>query len=222
MTAAALRSALAATLPGPRAQATMAPPGRSHLPAAPPGIRHASVLVPLFRILGEWRILFMQRTSPPGDRHGGQISFPGGSVDPGDRDAVHTALREAEEEVGMGSESVEVLGQLSELYIPVSNFLVRPVVGIWRPDLAGGTDVRGLLTLQVSEVARVLHLPLAAFLEPGARRVARRVTNEGLALPQVPFYGVEREEIWGATSMMLAELLAVVEALDPGAVEARK
>ena len=79
----------------------MAPPGRKLFPAAPQDARHAAVLALLLQNHGGWHLLFIQRTSPPGDHHGGQISFPGGSVDPGDTDTVDTALREAEEEVGL-------------------------------------------------------------------------------------------------------------------------
>ena len=200
-----LRRALAThARPGQPAQATMAPPGRERFPAAPANARHAAVLALLHQKHGEWYLLFIQRTNPPGDHHGGQISFPGGSVDPGDTSAMDTALREAEEEVGLDRSQVEVLGQLTPLYIPVSNFRVDPVVGVW--GAAAGAKYR----LQEAEVQRTLELPVTEFLRGGARKVRDRKTSRGLLLKSVPYYDVAGEQIWGATSMITAELLALL------------
>ena len=180
----------------------MAPPGREHFPTAPGDARQAAVLVLLFPKLGTWHVLFIQRTSPPGDYHAGQISFPGGSVDPGDGDAEDTALREAEEEVGIDRATVRVLGRLTPLYIPVSNFRVEVVVGC--------ADAGAAYKLQEAEVARALEIPLVSFLREGARKVSDRNTSRGPLLKDVPYWGVEGEEIWGATSMMVAELISIL------------
>lgn len=202
-----LRRALRANkLPGAIAQATMAPPGRSAFPVAPENARHAAVLALFFQKYDTWHLLFIQRTSPPGDRHGGQISFPGGSVDPGDKDIIDTALREAEEEVGLGRERIDVLGRLTPLYIPVSNFQVDPVVGVLGA-AAGAKYVR-----QETEVERILEIPVSDLLTKGARKVGDRKTSSGFTLKNVPYYDAGGEEIWGATSMMVAELLALVRA----------
>jgi 8-oxo-dGTP pyrophosphatase MutT (NUDIX family) len=193
-----------AELPGFAAQRTMAPAVRGK-PANPPkDARRASVLALFYPSADEGlTLLYIQRTSPKRDRHAGQISFPGGSVDPGDRDAEHTALRELEEEVGVPQASVEILGGLSPLYIPVSNFMVDPFVG-WTPK-------RPTLLLQESEVARVLELPFADFFTAEARRSGPRKLVNGMTLPDTPFWSVQNEEIWGATAMMTAELVGVVE-----------
>lgn len=190
-------------LPGTAAQSTMAPSMRGEYSGAPTTARRASVLALFYPFGGKLTLLYIQRTSPKRDRHAGQISFPGGSVDPGDRDAAHTALRELEEEVGVPQTSVEILGALSQLYIPVSNFLVDPFVG-W-------LDERPELVLQESEVARVLELPFAEFLLPEARRSGPRKLVNGMTLPDTPFWAIGPEEIWGATAMMTGELVAVVE-----------
>jgi len=193
-------------LPGAAAQNTMSPPLRGNLMEAPATARRASVMALIYPIDDRLHLLFIQRTSPPGDRHAGQISFPGGSAETADVDAAATALRETEEEVGIPQNSIELLGALSPLYIPVSNFLVDPFVGYRaeRPDF----------TLQESEVARTLEIPLADFLGPEARKVGDRKLSSGMTLKDVPYWSVgEGEEIWGATSMMTGELVSIVREL---------
>ncbi|WP_420458567.1 NUDIX hydrolase [Neolewinella sp.] len=196
----------AGELPGYAAQEIMGHELRQEYSAAPPTARAASVLALIYPIRDVYHLLFIQRTSPPGDRHGGQISFPGGSADPGDESAAATALREAEEEIGIDPGRVDLLGELTPLYIPVSNFLVNPFVG-YLPE-------RPAFTLQVSEVARVLELPLAGFFGEGV--VARRDKKlyNGLLLRDVPHWLVSGEAIWGATAMMVGELVAIGKPLD--------
>jgi len=113
-----------------------------------------------------------------------------------------TALRETEEEVGIPRQQIQLLGELSQLYIPVSNFLVDPFVGF--------TAERPTFQLQESEVARILELPFADFLKGNARQVGNRLLSSGFTLPDTPYWGIQGEEIWGATSMMVAELIALV------------
>ncbi len=181
----------------------MAPPFRG-IPASPPvSARKASVLALLYPIETSLHLLFIQRTSPKRDRHAGQISFPGGSTEAADNTPAETALRETEEEVGVPRDQVELLGALSQLYIPVSNFLVDPFVGF--------SAERPSFTLQESEVARTLELPLAEFLTDDARRVGERQLANGMTLPNTPYWGVRGEEIWGATSMMVAELISLLK-----------
>ena len=196
----------AGDLPGYAAQEVMGHELRQEYTTAPPTARPASVLALIYPIEDVHHLLFIQRTSPPGDRHGGQISFPGGSADSGDESAAATALREAEEEVGIDPTRVELLGELTPLYIPVSNFLVNPFVGY----LPG----RPTFILQVSEVARVLELPLADFFAEGV--VARRDKKlyNGLVLKDVPHWQVSGEAVWGATAMIVGELVAIGKPLD--------
>jgi len=172
---------------------------RGNYTPPPTDARRASVLALLYPIKAQLHLLYIQRTSPKRDRHAGQISFPGGSVEAHDVDAAATALRETEEEVGIPRDTVEVFGGLTQLYIPVSNFLVDPFVG-YLPE-------RPTFVLQESEVARVLELPLADFLTVNARQVGPRKLANGFSLPDVPYWAVAGEEVWGATSMITAELL---------------
>ena len=197
-----IRSRLrAGELPGYAAQEVMGHSLRQPHLAAPATARAASVLALIYPIDAALHLLFIQRTSPPGDRHGGQISFPGGSADPGDSDPADTALREAAEEVGIDRDRVTLLGELTPLYIPVSNFLVNPFVGY--------LPARPTFTLQVSEVARILELPLADFFAEGVIAHHDKQLFNGLILKDVPHWMVAGEEIWGATAMMVGELVAI-------------
>lgn len=189
-------------LPGPAAHRKLTPPLRGDYAAPPDDARRASVMALLYPIDGQLHLLYIQRTSPKRDRHAGQISFPGGSVDPGDTDATDTALRELEEEVGVPRTGIDLLGALTPLYIPVSNFMVDVLVGY--------RAAQPEFTLQESEVARILELPLADFLAEDVVRVGPRKLASGMILPDVPFWAIRGEEIWGATSMMTAELVAVI------------
>ncbi|TXF90592.1 CoA pyrophosphatase [Neolewinella aurantiaca] len=189
-------------LPGLAAQRLMAPPVRGEYSSTPLNARRASVMVLFYPIAERLHLLYIQRTSPKRDRHAGQISFPGGSADPEDKDAAHTALRELEEEVGVPPHAVELIGELSPLYIPVSNFLVLPFVG-W-------VDERPDFIPQESEVARILELPFADFFTPHARKSGPRKIAGGMTLPDTPFWSVREEQIWGATAMMTGELVALL------------
>ena len=125
-----LQQELKGELPGLSAQMRMAPPARNAGWVIPDDARKSAVLVLLYPGVDEAAHLVLMKRTEDGRTHGGQISFPGGRWEETDRDFVHTALREAEEEVGVPTQTVEVIGQLSELYIPPSNFLVFPTVAI--------------------------------------------------------------------------------------------
>jgi 8-oxo-dGTP pyrophosphatase MutT (NUDIX family) len=140
--------------------------------------------------------------------HAGQISFPGGQREETETFA-ETALREAREEIDLDPAPVHLLGTLTPLYIPPSNFCVHPHVGIIDHDPA--------LTPTDREVEHVLRAPLDHLLAPGTRTV-EPWTLHGTTV-EVPYYDVSGHTVWGATAMMLAELLAVVrDVLDDGEV----
>lgn len=180
---------------------------------APEGLRAAAVLIPLIVRDGRLGVLFTQRAAGLRD-HSGQVSFPGGKREPADRSATVTALREAEEELGLPVASVDVLGRLDEL-VMVTSFRVTPVVGLvtappesWRPS---------------TEVAEVFEVPLDALAAPTTfELVALPAGAEVLFDRPVPASAREREVhtyrhgerfVWGATGRMVTELLAVVRAL---------
>ncbi|WP_456427251.1 NUDIX hydrolase [Rhodocaloribacter sp.] len=197
-----LRARLAGRLPGTAAQFTMAPVYRQDARLADvrdKRCREAGVLALLFPLDDAPAVLLTIRRAHLND-HAGQISFPGGRREPGE-DLRATALREAHEELGLAPESVEVLGALTPLYIPPSNFCVYPYVGVTTraPDLRPHDE----------EVAEVLAVPLARLTAPGVRR-REPWTLRGRTV-EVPFFDLDGHKVWGATAMMLAELLALVE-----------
>jgi 8-oxo-dGTP pyrophosphatase MutT (NUDIX family) len=131
--------------------------------------------------------------------HGGQVSFPGGQRE-GEEALADTALREAEEEIGLSAASVRVLGALTPLYIPPSNFCVHPFLG--------AVSTAPSLRPTDREVESVLRAPVRRLLAPDAHRVEPWSLHDREV--DVPYYDVDGHVVWGATAMMLAELLAVL------------
>jgi 8-oxo-dGTP pyrophosphatase MutT (NUDIX family) len=158
---------------------------------APP--RPAAVLVPI--VLRETlTVLFTQRTQDM-PSHPGQISFPGGKLEPGDADALHCALREAHEEIGLTADHVEPLGFLDS-YRTGTGFLITPAVGLVRPGFA--------LTLAEREVAEVFEVPLAFLMdEANHRRAQREWRGRQRFFYAMPYGG---RYIWGATAGMLRNM----------------
>jgi 8-oxo-dGTP pyrophosphatase MutT (NUDIX family) len=139
-------------------------------------------------------VLVLQRAATMRN-HAGQPAFPGGAVDPGDADTIACALREAEEEVGLDPSTVEVVATLPTLWIPVSNFLVTPVLGWWRsPHPVGPADPR--------EVARVERLPIRELVDP-ARRLRVRHPSGWIG----PAFRIHDMLVWGFTAGVLSTLL---------------
>ncbi len=161
--------------------------------------REAAVLVLVYPD-ARGRACLVLTARPPALRdHAGQVAFPGGRREPGET-FWQTALREAREEVGLDPARAAPLGALTPLYIPPSRFCVYPFV-------AACGEVPPLVPLE-AEVARILHVPLAHLLDPQQQGVGVwEVRGEP---SRVPFYHVEGYEVWGATAMMLAELLALL------------
>lgn len=196
-----LRSAFRTPLPGGDAHLRLAPKPR---PGWRPGVvpdhaTPAAALVLLYPLDDAPHVLLTVRAGRLG-KHAGQVSFPGGLIDAGEsvRDA---ALREAFEEVGLDPAAVRVAGALSPLYITVSNFAIHPVAGV-----AASTP---RLRPSAAEVARLLPAPLAALADPANLRRGTRWRDD---LPcDVPYFEVRNERVWGATAMVLAELLTLLD-----------
>jgi 8-oxo-dGTP pyrophosphatase MutT (NUDIX family) len=161
--------------------------------------RRAGVLA-LFYPCGADLCLVLTRRTEAVDNHRGQISLPGGSMDPGE-DAAAAALREAWEELAVDPAPLEVLGELSPLYIPPSGFCIYPVVAYaaGRPDFEPNPG----------EVAEVLEVSLAHLLDP-ATRDEEIWPIRGVDV-RVPFYQVGHHKVWGATAMVLCELLTLIQ-----------
>jgi 8-oxo-dGTP pyrophosphatase MutT (NUDIX family) len=200
----ALKTSIALGLPGADAQYSLVPPNRPrpdlNAVKQEKNPRLAGVLALFYPIENTPHLVLMKRNTYPGV-HSGQISLPGGQIEPHDVDIEATALRETHEEIGVAPNLVDVVGRLTELYIPPSNFLVQPIVGFAksRPDFVP----------EAKEVERVLEIPFAAFAQPENLRETT-VSARGFTM-QVPAFTIGDEIIWGATAMILSELLAIIK-----------
>jgi 8-oxo-dGTP pyrophosphatase MutT (NUDIX family) len=163
------------------------------------GTTAAAVLIPVIAQAQGLTVLFTQRTQHL-KSHSGQVSFPGGRAEPGDASAEFTALREAQEEIGLALERVEILGRLPE-YHTRTGFRVTPVIGLIQPPLELTPDSR--------EVESVFEVPLSFLLDP-ANRQHRTRELQGRS---VGFYVFEYQGhmIWGATAGMLVNLHKMLE-----------
>ncbi|HEX9951675.1 MAG TPA: CoA pyrophosphatase [Rubricoccaceae bacterium] len=213
---AALRARLAVgrdgntVLPGYAAHAEMAPfPSRTDpavISVEGKAGRAAATLVLLYPDAAGAPCLVLTVRQPSLRAHSGQVSLPGGAVEPGET-AEDAARREAHEEIGV--EVADVLGRLTPLYVPPSGFSVWPVVAALsaRPDFQ----------VQEREVSELVEVPVALLLDAGARQRRPRtlrgnpLVEDGATL-DVPFFALGGHEVWGATAMMLAEFAAVVQA----------
>jgi 8-oxo-dGTP pyrophosphatase MutT (NUDIX family) len=201
-----VRRRLQAALPGERAQLKMAATGRTRLGLSPEpdaATRTGAVLILFYPHEGLIYVPMIRRPVYPGV-HSGQVAFPGGRVDETDESIIATALREAHEEVGVRPAEVEVLGLLTPLFVHASNFMVHPVVGAARsrPDFKPDPyEVDALLEVPLTELQDVTRI--------GSKEI---IVREGIAI-QAPYYDLQGHTVWGATAMMLSELLEVLGSL---------
>lgn len=198
-----VRLALQRPLPGLAAQVRMAPPYRRDQIAEmlnPPAPRLAGVLVVLYPHDGQLHFPLTRRPNHV-EFHKGQISLPGGAQEEGES-LSQTALREAQEEIGVKASDVEVLGKLTPLYVPPSNFYIHPFVGY----MARRLDFK----LEATEVAELFEAPLAALLDPATVREEDWEIRGGIW--RIPFYQFGPHQVWGVTAMVLAEFAAILTA----------
>jgi 8-oxo-dGTP pyrophosphatase MutT (NUDIX family) len=197
-----LKNELLKGLPGTEVQWQMASSDRMvrNFPRTPgKDARAASVLILLFPHKSSVYTVLMQRPDYNGV-HGGQISFPGGKQEPSDENAIQTAIREAEEETGVNREEITVLGTLTPLFIPVSNIVVTPVVA-W-------INEKPIFTHQVDEVEFLFDADIKRFYDSDIIKL--KPVKIGSETLEVKYYDYDGHMIWGATAMILHELLVIL------------
>lgn len=160
--------------------------------------RKACVLVPLLFHDGALNLLLTKRTDDV-EHHKGQISFPGGMVDEGDRSDIDTALRETEEEIGIPRSAIVTLGLLDDIHIP-TGFIVTPVVGY--------IDCSPEVHTNPGEVAEVLVIPFHKFFDPALHRTEERLLRG--AMRSIHIYTVWKEPVWGATAHIIHEFTTLL------------
>jgi len=201
-----LKSEIQKSLPGSEVQWQMASSDRfvRDFPRVPgPDAREAAVLILLYPEKDSFYTLFMQRHNYDGI-HGGQISFPGGKKDPSDENLIQTALREAQEEAGIDPAGISVIGTLTPLFIPVSNMNVTPVVG-W-------TKERPAFNHHPDEVDFLIDADIRILLDPSIIKIKPfEIRGESL---DIKYFDYEGNVIWGATAMMLNELLTILRRIN--------
>ncbi len=162
--------------------------------------REAAVLIPLLRIGDEWHLLYIRRSTSPHDRHSGQVAFAGGKREANDRSLIDTALREAEEEIGLMRQDVQVLGQLENHY-SVSLFNITPVIAT--------VNWPYHLRLQEAEVSRAFTMPLQWLAVPDNHEI-RYLERQGKRIPVAYFREYDGELLWGATARMTLSLTQIL------------
>ncbi|MDO5743838.1 MAG: CoA pyrophosphatase [Micrococcaceae bacterium] len=192
-------------LDGAAGEVTKMPDSWVFNPLDPETAKHAAVLILFGRlddvmaesdvdtVPGDLDVLFVTRARTL-RKHAGQVAFPGGKVDPQDNGAIAAALREAEEETGLDPAGVEILGVLPDAELPITNFVVTPVIGWWR-------DPSEVFVVDERESATVFRAPVADLLDP-AHRVSSVVTRDGQRF-SAPAFDVHGGFIWGFTGILL-------------------
>ncbi len=157
--------------------------------------RFAAVNILLYLKDDEWHLPLMLRAKNENDRHSGQISLPGGSRDEGDKDFAETAIRETSEEIGIEKHYVRIIREMSPIYIPPSNFYVRPFISY--------TKKNPEFFLQESEALELIEIPVSSILNLSTEpEIMVLPSSRGIEVPVINFNGYI---IWGATSMILSE-----------------
>lgn len=194
-----LRLKLSSSLPGKKAQQKMAPSFRSFKNYAD-SLRDAAVLILLYPKKDQIYTVLIKRNVYNGP-HSGQISLPGGGCEPADKSLEYTALRETQEEIGINADKISIIGRITELIIPVSNFCVHPYIG-WLPDVPSYIP-------DAKEVQFLMEVKLNQFID--TENIKSTIINKEGQSIFTPYYEINGEMIWGATAMILSEFMELVD-----------
>ena len=201
-----LREALSKPLPGVDAQMRMAPSPRLGWDPLkfPEGASNGAALLLVYPHDETLHVALTVRGSGLRN-HTGQVSLPGGRVDEGETFEA-AALREASEEIGIDPTTIELLGRLTPIHIPVSGFVLHPIVGF--------TPMRPAFQRAEWEVARIIEAPVSLLADPAVakREIRTRVVAGQSGDVDVPYFDIDGEKVWGATAMVLAEFCAILNA----------
>jgi 8-oxo-dGTP pyrophosphatase MutT (NUDIX family) len=204
-----LENALKNPLPAAQAHSLMSPAGRGNteeyiLTLKSPA-RISAVMILIYPDGGQYRIVLIKRPDYKGI-HSGQISFPGGKAEAFDASYLQTAFRETHEEIGVGEAQIHLVGALSRIYIPPSNFLVYPFVGFCETVPVFKTDP--------IEVERLILPPINVLMDETIRKegIFTSGGEDGWQI-QAPYYEIENEKVWGATAAILSEFKAVISSI---------
>lgn len=191
-------------LPGIEAQYEMAPITRAKYDIKtldPNSYRKSAVILLLYKSKGSYFIPLLKRHEYDG-KHSNQVGLPGGKFEENDESLRHTALRELQEEIGIMKQDVKILGALTPLYIPVSNFYVEPYIGVYEHEEIN-------FNLDTREVKQLINLNTDHLKQDTLIEYDGIVSGDGYKL-KTPYFKVEGEIIWGATAMILNEFKKLI------------
>ncbi|MDX1904889.1 MAG: CoA pyrophosphatase [Thermonemataceae bacterium] len=162
--------------------------------------RDSGVLLLLYPEQDEWVVPLIQRPSTEKGVHSGQVAFPGGKKDETDNNLIHTALREAEEEIGLDTSKIKIIGQLSPLYVFASNFMIYPTLAytLEKPKLQANPE----------EVAEIFTASVSQLKNP--QTIKNTLIETKNMRFETPYFDVKGKIIWGATAMVLSEFIDIV------------
>lgn len=163
--------------------------------------KKAAVMMLLYPKNNQTHLVLIVKNSYPGV-HSSQVALPGGKVEIEDESLQHTALRETHEEIGIEPSKIKIIKSFTEIYIPPSNFLVAPFLGICNTELT--------FKLQIEEVAGIIEVPLLDFLKEKNIVIKKMNTSYGNNI-LVPTFKIKNHYVWGATAMMICELKEVLK-----------
>jgi len=199
-----LKAALQKDLPGEKAQKKMAPIVLNNIKFEFKNEpRESAVTILFYEEDKKIKIIFIKRNED-GKAHSGQVAFPGGKYELEDKNLKTTALRETFEEIGIEQSKIKIIGQLTPLYIPISNFRVTPFVAY----------LENVPTYKISEseVQKIITAEITEFFND--KNLGTRELKRNEIIISAPFFGVQNDIVWGATAMITSELYEVLKNID--------